>query len=232
MISHPSVDRELWSEYLAGAYRCFSRHGVQSVLDVGALRGGADTAMFFAVIDDRGDVVGGLRARGPLRSSDESQAVLEWAGQPGQQAIRDMITDRIPFGILEMKSGWVIDDPDRKPVIASTVARSGFQIMVLLDTQFCMATAATSVLRQWRSSGGVVAAIPATPYPDDRYRTKIIWWNRHDFFNHAEPAQVSQTLADELLLHQWHRRRRATAVLPEWITIAHAKPAPANYQVA
>ena len=45
--------------------------------------------------------------------ADDSHAVVEWAGQPGQQAVRDMINDRVPFGVLEMKAAWVIDDPDR-----------------------------------------------------------------------------------------------------------------------
>ena len=58
--------------------------------------------------------------------------------------------------------------------------------MTLLDVQFAMATAAAYVLDRWRSSGGVVASkIPATPYPDERYRTKMMWWDRSSFANHA-----------------------------------------------
>ena len=103
-----------------------------------------------------------------------------------------MITDRIPFGVLEMKSGWVIDDSDRNRSLTTALARSGCNITALLDCQFCMATAAAYVLNRWRSSGGVVAAIPATPYPDERYQTKMIWWDRRDFVNHAEPAAGCQ----------------------------------------
>jgi hypothetical protein len=217
VISHPSADPGLWSEFLAGAYRSYRKHGVECVLDVDALRGGADTITFSAVVDDAGEVVGGLRAKGPLRSADDSHAVLEWAGHPGQQTVRKMITDRIPFGVLEMKSGWVIDDPHRNRLLTNVVARSGLQMMVLVDTQFCMFTAPTSVLNRWGSSGAVVAAVPATPYPDERYRTKMLWWNRRDFFNYAQPDQVAKILAEtKLLLHESYRRGGVDAILSEW----------------
>ena len=57
-----------------------------------------------------------------------------------------MITDRVPFGILEMKSAWVTDDPDSKGSVIRALARSGFHAMFLLDLQFCMATSAPHVL--------------------------------------------------------------------------------------
>ena len=234
VLSHPSADPGLWSEFLAGAYRSCRKHGVECVLNLDALRGGGDTIMFSAVVDDAGDVIGGLRAKGPLRSADDSHAVLEWAGHPGQQTVRKMITDRIPFGVLEMKSGWVIDDAHRSRSVIDAVARSGLQMTVLLDTQFCMFTAATSVLNRWRSSGAVVAAIPATPYPDERYRTKMLWWNRRDFFNYAQPDQVAKLLAEtKLLLHELYRRGGVDTILPEWNASTHGNPTrTAQFEVA
>jgi hypothetical protein len=225
VISHPSAEPGLWSDYAAGAYRSFRKHGVESALDIEALRSGADTIMFFAVVNDDGEVVGGLRAKGPLQFADDSHAVAEWAGQPSQQAVRKMIADRIPYRVLEMKSGWVIDDPGRSRLITNAIARSGIHMLVILDAQFCMATAAMFSLNGWRSSGGVVADIPATPYPDDRYRTRMMWWNRRDFFNFAEPDQVAKILAEtKLILHDQYRRGGLAAILPEWGAIANGKP--------
>jgi hypothetical protein len=196
VVSQPSTDRGLWDEYVLGAHRSYRKHGVECALDVDALRSGADTVMYLAVIDSAGRMVAGVRAKGPLQSADDSHAIVEWAGQPGQQAVRKLITDRVPFGILEMKSAWVTDDPDKNRCITTALARSGFHMMALLDVQFCMATAAAYVLNRWRSSGGVVAAIPAAPYPDERYQTKMMWWNRRDFVNHAEPEQVAKILVE------------------------------------
>ncbi len=180
----------------AGAYRSYRMRGVEDALDVDTMRTGSDTVMFFVVLDDAGQMLAGLRAKGPLRSADDSHAVVEWAGQPSQQAVRDMINDRVPFGVLEMKSGWVADDADRDLDLTTPLARSPFHMMALIDVQFCMATAASYVLNRWRSSGGAVAGIPATPYPDERYQTKMIWWNRRDFVRHADPAQVAKTLIE------------------------------------
>jgi hypothetical protein len=210
VISQPSTDRGLWAKYVRGAHRSYRKHGVERALDVDALRSGADTIMYLAVIDPAGRMVAGVRAKGPLRSADDSHAIVEWAGQPGQQAVRNMITDRVPFGILEMKSAWVIDDLDQNRCLTAALARSGFHMMALLDVQFCMATAAAYVLNRWRSSGGVVASIPATPYPDERYQTKMMWWDRRDFVNYAESEQVAKILIETKQLTQEFYRRCET----------------------
>jgi hypothetical protein len=133
-----------------------------------------------------------------------------------------------------MKSGWVSDDPDRSRSVIDAVARSGLLMLVIFDVQLCMATAATSVLNRWRSSGGVVAAIPATPYPDERYRTKMLWWNRRDFFNYAQPDQVAKILAEtKLVLHELYRRGGVDAILPEWSASTHGNSTrTTNFEVA
>jgi hypothetical protein len=104
IVSQPSADPDLWHEYSAGALRSYRKRGVECALDVEAMRSGADTIMFCAVVDDSGQVVAGLRAKA-LRSAEDSHAVDEWAGQPGQLAVRKMISDRVPFGILETEGG-------------------------------------------------------------------------------------------------------------------------------
>ncbi len=195
-VAQPSTDPELWSEFVAGAYCSYRKRGVEGVLDVDVMRSGSDTVMFFVVLNDAGRMLAGLRAKGPLRAANDSHAVVEWSGQPSQRAVGDMINDRLPFGVLEMKSGWVAEDADRDLDLTAPLARSPFHMMTLIDVQFCMATAASYVLNRWRSSGGVVAGIPATPYPDERYQTKMIWWNRRDFVSHAEPAQVAKILTE------------------------------------
>jgi hypothetical protein len=207
VLSQPYVDPELWDEFADGAERSYRKHGVECALDVDALRSGCDTFMFCAAIGDDGRMLAGLRAKGPLSSAEDSHAVIEWEGQPGQQMVRDMITDRIPFGVLEMKSGWVIDDSDANRSLTSALARSGFYMASLTGYQFFMATAATFVINRWKSSGGLVAPIPATPYPDERYQTKMIWWDSRDFINHAEPWQVAKILIEnELVMREIDRR--------------------------
>lgn len=211
VVSQPLADPDLWEEYTRGAQQSYRKHGVERALDRDALRTGADTIMFLAAMDRSGKMVAGVRAKGPLRSADDSHAVAEWAGQPAQQNVRTMISDRVPFGVLEMKSAWVTDDPDQNRCLTAALARSGFHMMALLDVQFCMATAAAYVLNRWRSSGGVVASIPATPYPDERYQTKMMWWDRRDFARHAEPEQVAKILQETSHLTREYDRQYGSA---------------------
>lgn len=202
VLSTPRLDPELWHAYLGGAERSYRRHGVQNALDVAAIADGADTATFCALLDDDGRVVGGVRAVGPLRGADDAHAVREWAGQPGQAAVRKMIDDRVPFGVAEIKSAWSTDDRGKDLGRATTalLARNVFHVMELLGLQFCLATSAPHVLQRWASSGGVVAPIPPTPYPDERYLTKMMWWDRRTFVRHADPDQVAKILRETAAL--------------------------------
>ena len=196
VLSRPDVDRDLWNEYLRGAEESYRRHGVERAVDVAEVSEGTDTAMFWATLDATGRVIGGLRAKGPLLSADDSHATVEWAGQPGLDAVRKMIDDRVPFGVLEMKTAWTTDDRDSARRLSTALARTPFHAMALLDIQFCMATSAPHVLERWRTSGAVVAPIPATPYPDERYRTKMMWYDRRTFANHASPEQIPKILRE------------------------------------
>jgi hypothetical protein len=198
VFAQPSIERDLWSDYVRGACHSYRNHGVERALDMDALRSGADTVIFAACVNDAGRVVAGLRGRGPYKSADECHAILEWNGQPGQDAVRKMVADRLPFGVVEMKTAWVADDPERGRQLTSAISRTPLHAMPLLDIQFIVATAASYVLKRWLSSGGQLATkIPATPYPDHRYETKLAWWDRLTFANHADPKQLSKFFAEQ-----------------------------------
>lgn len=214
VLSAPSADPSLWNEYVTGAERSYRKHGVERALDLAAFRDGADTAMFLAAMDPNGRLVGGVRARLPLISTDDSHAVGEWAGQRGLSAVRKMVTDRLPFGVVEIKTAWVTTDSRRAPSITRVLARAPLHSMVGLNAQFAIATSAAHVLDRWASSGGVVASrVPATPYPDERYRTKLMWWDRRTFANHAESSQASKAFAEMTSLDAHLDRTAAAAGL-------------------
>jgi hypothetical protein len=198
VFAQPATERDLWTDYVRGACQNYRKHGVEKALDMDALRHAADTILFAACVNDAGRVVAGLRARGPYQSADECHAILEWNGQPGQDAVRKMVADRLPFGVVEMKTAWVADDPERSRALTSAISRTPLHAMPLLDIQFIVATAASYVLKRWLSSGGLLASrIPATPYPDDRYQTKLAWWDRSTFAKHADPKQLSAFFAEQ-----------------------------------
>ena len=192
VVSTPAADPALWAEFVDGAARSYHRHGIERALDMDSLTDEANTQLFHAVVSDAGAVMGGIRAKGPLDSAEESHAIVEWEDRPGLRTVRKMLTDRLPFGVVEMKTAWMSDDPGRSRAVGNTLARSPFTTMALLDAQFVVATAGSHVLNRWRTSGGVVAKVPATPYPDDRYRTKMMWWDRSTFTHDADPEQISK----------------------------------------
>lgn len=201
VVSTPSADPALWADFVDGAARSYFRHGIERALDMDSLLDETNTQLFHVVVNDAGDIVGGIRAKGPLESADDSHAVVEWDDRPGQATVRKMLTDRLPFGVVEMKTAWMTDDPNRSRSLGSTLARTPFSAMALLDAQFVVATAGSHVLNRWRTSGGVVATkVPATPYPDDRYRTKMMWWDRSTFTNDAAPDQVSKIFAEMAII--------------------------------
>src|SRR5271163_3431401 len=74
----PEAEPELWAQYLDGALKSYRRHGVESVLNIDAIRDGGDTAWFFTAVDGDGTVVGGTRVIGPLQSPEDSHALVEW----------------------------------------------------------------------------------------------------------------------------------------------------------
>jgi hypothetical protein len=196
VIAKPSDDSDLWQEYLAGAERTYRRHGVGAAFDGEAIGRSSATTAFWALLDSTGQVVGGVRAIGPLTSPDDSHAIVEWANQPELPLVRKMIADRLPFGVVEMKSAWVTDDHDRNRKLTTLLARAGCQVLAVLGVQFCMATCAQHVLARWRSSGGVVAPVRSTPYPDERFRTKMMWWDRLTVAGLAAPNQTAKIVAE------------------------------------
>jgi len=201
VVSTPAADPELWADFVDGAVQTYHKHGIERALDMDSLLDEANTQLFHVAVNDRGKVLGGIRAKGPLESAEESHAIEEWADQPGLSAVRKMLTDRLPFGVVEMKTAWMSDDAGRSRSLSDTLARTPFPTMALLDAQFVVATAGAHVLNRWRNSGGVVATkIPATPYPDERYRTKMIWWDRGTFTNHADAKQVSKIFNEMAIL--------------------------------
>jgi hypothetical protein len=193
----PAAEPDRWDQYLKGALQSYRRYGVECALDVDAIRDGADTALFFAALDTTGRVVGGTRVVGPLRSAEESHALVEWDGNRGLDALRRMIDNRLAFGVAEVKGAWANSREYGSRALAKALARTALPTMTLLGVQFVMATAAAHVLEQWSSSGGVVATqVPAAAYPSEKYRTKLMWWDRHALVTHAEPEQFKLMCAE------------------------------------
>ncbi|MGN7134918.1 hypothetical protein ACTHQY_16755 [Rhodococcoides corynebacterioides] len=188
VMSTPAMDRALWEEYLDAADASYSRHGVSVALDAARVRDGRDTAVFFAAIDRSGTVVAGVRGQGPYLSARQSHALVEWEGNADRPKVEALISDRLQDGVVEMKSAFVGTSADSPGALSALLSRTALPTMVFTGARFVMATAADHVLRRWESGGGrVVDSIAPAAYPDDRYRTRMMWWDRDSLHRDVTP---------------------------------------------
>ncbi|MFT4041900.1 MAG: hypothetical protein QM673_01920 [Gordonia sp. (in: high G+C Gram-positive bacteria)] len=197
-VSHPA----LWREYLSGAEKAYRRYGCSSALEYDRVVDGEGTLFFFAITDFDGKVCGGLRVQPWLTAAAQSHALEEWSGEPGQVHLVNAIEERLAEGLVEVKTAW---SDERSPIardVVGQLSRLGLVIVELCDVRYMMATAADHVLRLWNSGGGRVdARIPATPFPDDRYRTQLMWWDRQKLQSLTTAATWERMRADADLLH-------------------------------
>nr|WP_232017044.1 hypothetical protein [Gordonia insulae] len=175
----PGAQRRLWLEYLRGAEEAYTRHGCAAALEFDKVVSGEGTELFFAVLDEDNEVRGGLRVQPRFDAAAQSHALQEWAGQPGQVQLVNAIEERLGGGVVEVKTAWV---DERSPIakdVAAQLSRLGLVIMEMAGVDHMMATAADHVLRRWQSGGGRVdESVLPTPFPDERYRTQLMWWDR------------------------------------------------------
>ncbi len=197
VVTMPPVSPVLWQEYLDGALANYRKHGVDSVLDYEQVRDGQSTSLFFAAVAADGCVVGGMRAQGPYVSAEQSHAVAEWAGEPGQAEVRKMISDRLPFGVVETKTAWVSDGAEHRRELVDCLSRAPIHAAMLLRARFALGTSAVHTLRLWTATGAVVEeSLAPVPYPDDRYRTSMLWWDCETYAQTAERGQLRHIRAE------------------------------------
>jgi hypothetical protein len=203
-VHRPIDSPRRWRQYLDGAEARYRAHGVVSVLARERLEDGRATALFFVVVDDADHVVGGIRCHGPLQAPEDAYAMEELAGHPRLPSVRDLISRTIPSGLVEIKGAWI--DRDQAPRgVSDALARCHVHAMTWFGARFAMCTCSDSVARRWATAGGrAFIDLETVAYPDDRYRTVLLMWDR-------------ERLTDRTSAHQW------TAILREQGAL-HARP--------
>ncbi len=206
IVARPAQQPELWAAYLDGARRSYRRHDVESVLQYDRIRDGISTAIFFAAVGSDGQIAGGMRVQGPYQSADQAHAVLEWAGGEGEQQVRREISDRIRAGVIEMKAGWVDDDVRRRRDISAALARIFVHSIDLMNVRYALGTVASHAVKRWQTSGGVVSRdVVPVAYPDDRYRTVLMWWDREDYADRTLLGQIPAIIDESAQLAVYSR---------------------------
>lgn len=196
----PSAAPELWSRYVDGAWESYSRHGVTVALDIDEVASGATTTLFYVVVDRDGEMLGGVRAQGPYTFIEQSHVLTEWENSPGLDVVTGQLRTRLPHGIVEMKSAWVGSGAPAK-VVSGLLARTALPTIELTGSRYLFASAADHVLEQWQLSGGRIDTnVPAAAYPSDRYRTRLMWWDRETLGREAQPEIWDSMVQDAYAL--------------------------------
>jgi hypothetical protein len=191
--AHTPADRpDLWQHYVDGLSESYRHYDVEGALDLDAFVTGESTALFFVAFSPEEEIVAGVRMHGPLLDSDQAHALLEFAVDPSAaESVRRLIDDRLPFGVVEIKGGWVAHTTSRRDELSNTIARTFLHAMSALQVQFAFCTAGTHAVARWLTTGSRVAdGITPVAYPDDRYRTTMMWWDFAKLDERADPAQL------------------------------------------
>lgn len=117
-----------------------------------------------------------------------------------------MLEDRIGQGVIELKTAWVAPEAPHGRAVTAMIAEAPAYGTALLGARYALATAASHVRAAWLRTGAVVASqVAPIPYPDDRYRTEVFWWDRETLvFNADLPTWRGMRLNTITLLA--HRR--------------------------
>lgn len=201
VFAEPAAQPALWDSYLDGARRSYRQHGVESAIEYRQVRDGHSTALFVVAMNDAGQVVGGLRTQGRLTGPEQAHAVREWRGRPGTAELMAQIASRLLFGVIEIKAVWVDHDANHRPALIAALARAFVHAMDVMQVRYALCTAAEHAVPRWQISGGVVATdVAAVAYPDERYRTMLMWWDRHQIAELIAEDQNTALLRESGLL--------------------------------
>lgn len=221
VITRPEDAPGLWAQYLDGLEATYKAFGVESALDLGAIFHGRQLPTFAVALGPDGNVVAGVRAHGPLLSPDEAHALLEFASDPtGQDSVRHFIGDRTPFGITELKGGWVDDKAENRRELSNALARSFLHILDAMDVQFGFCTAAVHAANRWSTVGGrPIEGLAPVAYPDERYQTTLMSWDRRTFDRYCESDQLARIRSEQRLVAQ---EGQGTSARPPRLVGLHA----------
>lgn len=162
--------------------RSYRKHGIEAVLEYDAVVAGKSTALFFVALDSGHCAVGGMRVQGPYLRAAQAHAVAEWGGREGAASLQREIGERLADGVIEMKTGWVDDGFQNRRELTDALARIALHSIRLMDVRWAMCTVAQHAVARWRTTGGVVSSeVCPVAFPDDRYRTVLMWWDRETF---------------------------------------------------
>jgi hypothetical protein len=112
--------------------------------------------------------------------------------------------------VVEVKAVWADNSAPLHKELTTAMSRIFVHALALSKARYAFCTAASHAVPRWQSSGGVVSAdVASVAYPDDRYQTSVLWWDRRSVFHSISNEQGRAILreSDQLFKRSspvWH----------------------------
>jgi len=83
--------------------------------------------------------------------------------------------------------------------------RSRRRPAIWVAARYVMGTVAAHAVKRWQTTGGVISsAVTPVAYPDERYRTVLMWWDRETFADLTVAEQLPFVLEESAqIAHAW-----------------------------
>ena len=175
---HPLERPDLWSMYLNEAEGKYRSHGFEGTLRRQELQDGHNVPLFFLGFNTEGEPVAGVRFHGPLESSHQAYLLEEMATSPEIEDIRTLIVGELRLGAIEVKGAWSKGAAVNGVRLIAAITRSVTHAMNWLGAEFAIAAVSDTLLEVGSVAGGRMVGTCSVPYPDDRYRTVAVQWQR------------------------------------------------------
>ncbi len=187
--------------YLNEAEGKYRSHGFEGTLRRQELEDGHDVPLFFLGFNAEGEPVAGVRFHGPLEGSHQAFLMEEMADSPEIEDIQALIEREIRLGAIEVKGAWSKGAAVTGVRLIAAITRSATHAMNWLGAEFAIAAVSDTLEEVGTPAGGRKFGTASVPYPDERYRTICVSWERSRSYELCTPPhqQALRREAEELL---------------------------------
>jgi molybdopterin/thiamine biosynthesis adenylyltransferase/nitroreductase len=151
------------------------------------LEEGNDVSLFLLGFDPEGNAVAGVRFHGPLEGAHQAAIIEEMASSPEIGVIHDLIEQEIRLGAVEVKGAWSKGAAVVGSRLLTAISRSVTHGLNWLGAEFAIAAVSDTLMPVGTVTGGVQVGTHWVPFPDERYRTIAISWQRGRTYELATP---------------------------------------------
>ena len=208
---HPFERPDLWQRYLEDAEGKYRSFGFEGTLRRRELEEGQGVPLFFVGFAPDGEPVAGLRFHGPLENRWGAALIEEMADLPELEEIGALIDSEARFGIIEAKGGWAKGEAVLGVRMVTTISRIMTHAAVWLGAERTIAAVSDKLIPVGKVAGGEVLSRNFVPFPDERYRTYAVTWQRSRSYDLADETNKR---ALRLEAEQLARGPRSTGARP------------------